>query len=153
MINHLQIRGFTLVELIISLIILTTLAVSGISFYHFPSRDHLKLVSEDIISNLRFARLSAIQANEIVIVDSENWNKGFHIRYSSSPNLLRNIHFNRLKIEPILFNSQSSIQFTPDGRCLNNGRLFIKDCLNNQVSIEIILNISGRIRSETVTYS
>ncbi|MEJ1297168.1 MAG: GspH/FimT family pseudopilin [Candidatus Sedimenticola sp. (ex Thyasira tokunagai)] len=84
-------QGFTLIELIITLVILVMLASIGIPpFLDFIRNQNVKRGGYEVMANLSYARSEAIKRNgsvTITPVDASNWEDGWSI--TSGGNTLR----------------------------------------------------------------
>lgn len=72
--------GFSLVELLICLLLLSALAVASVSFGHIWQRNHLQVLSSELQAALHYARNSAIMtAHSVLLVPSgkpADWSTG-----------------------------------------------------------------------------
>ena len=143
--------GFTLIELMIVMIIMSVSLIASGYLYSPYQKHKMTLTSEKLISFLQLGRLTAIEKQRTIVIESDNWNKGCTMHFEHDPKILKHLEYHDIAVEIKLFGHDGKLKFTPDGRSSTNGTIKIVANTQKKMQQRIILHKSGRLRSEKVT--
>ena len=145
-------KAFTLLELLITLSILSILSLAGVYYYQTdPNKTKLSLFSNQFYVDLSYAKEQAlIQQKTIRICPiKQNWTNGYEINLNSDIVLSRTPNYpNNMRIESHFGLNQPCVYFDKQGQSLFNGH-FSYSIPNNQTQAKIILTQTGKIHLET----
>lgn len=139
-------QGFSLIEILISLVIISIVAFFGIQgFSDFFEHSKQRVYMRQLYHDLKWARVEAIVLNTPVTLQANHdWCSGWEI--SSTSQVLK--HRDGIKNCKILFSgslSATSFQFIPDGSSnYQNGHFYFYE--QEKVTMKIIINQTGRVR-------
>lgn len=119
--------GFTLLEMMVVLIIVGILMSYAMpAYYEFSIRQRITNESNDLLSDLLYARVTAIKEGQDVTVqskDTNNWSDGWDIQLDSTSLKLRDKqHINR---SLALAGNVASFTFTNLGTAKNIGTIIV----------------------------
>jgi prepilin-type N-terminal cleavage/methylation domain-containing protein len=122
-------RGFTLIELMITLVILAIVITIGVpSLSDFIASQHVRTTASDIMADMAFARAEAIKESRLVVMEpiggAGNWKSGWRIWVDIDSDRARGADETRKSATPISGRTglcgpatmNSGIVFRPDGR-------------------------------------
>lgn len=153
-------HGFTLIELLLTIVIIMTLCtLSASPLKALFTKYHQCTDAQRLFHTLQFARAEAIKRQQnIAICPSqdlkqcdEGWSDGYIVFIRKTPK-------ETLSAEAILRVQKKSnttqihtpsldrIEYTPEGRCLSRGSLYV--VAQGQAKQRIVLYDSGRVRME-----
>lgn len=119
--NNLNIKGYTIIELCITLALIGILCAFSLPINHyFFSAKKLEILRAEIKNVVRFARTYALINNKILIlkpvVSSANWSQGATLIEASTQKIIYQWHWWRSKINVswVGFNSNRYLVFAPD---------------------------------------
>lgn len=145
--------GFSLLELLLSVSIISILLMFVSSFFQKYQQAELESIAKDIYSAVRFAKFSAIISGEnlaIECLESGDCTKGLRVvaeKQHLKSVVLREWQWpsNRQQITWHGFQAKSGPKFTADIRHnVANGKFIIKRC--DKVFAELIVNRIGKAR-------
>jgi len=137
-------NGFTLLELLISLFIISI--ITGIGFAYFSSnKANLKKDTRILYNYLQFMRLKAIQIKSRTYIQFNISNKNYSLYYDNGTiiktvNLSQNVQFSSVSFGAT---NPPKAYFYPDGSCSPSGSIVLKD--NNNNTYQITINLAGNI--------
>ena len=122
-------KGFTLIELVVTLTILTLLTTLAVpSFRGYLSNQLVKSLSYELMASLRYARSEAVKRNATVsvVANDAGWGAGWSIQ-DSGGNVIRSRSANASAWSIVEASSQTSIGFKGNGRCSNAASFSVCD--------------------------
>jgi len=168
--THIQARGFTLLELMITVAILAILlAIAVPSFQGFMASSRLNAETNRIVGGINAARMEAVKTNQnVVICTSSNgtacngtsWASGWLIfidnnrdaALNNGETILTKSNANTSTSAVGNTNVASNLSFTGDGQLAGVANGTIRVCIPtnavNENARDIILNRVGRIHTE-----
>lgn len=128
--------GFTLVELLVSVVVLGILASLGTSGFQFLiESQRSKNASFEMLSSLSLARSEAIKRNNFVTLtptDSTNWGKGWAITYIDAITSDTKTIKSQSELKKIVISQGSNtIVYAPTGRVQASPSPFLLDVSTN----------------------
>lgn len=161
-----QIRAFTLLELMVTLAIAATLLAVGVpSFTTYLQNQRMSQASYRLVSDLRFARQSAVDQNARVVIcpgkpesgcaDSPHWEDGWILFTDSNGDRHKQPDEALLRVSPMLkglsarsSNARRRLSFFPDGSAPgSNATLRLCDSRGPGHARQVLINLAGRIRT------
>jgi len=159
-------RAFTLLELLVTLAIVATLLAAGLpSFQTYVQNQRLSQASYRLLSDLRFARHSAVDRSHRVVIcpgkpdlgcaDSPHWEDGWIIFADPNGDRQRQNDEMLLRESPLLkrlsartSDARRRLSFFPDGSAPgSNATLWLCDSRGPRYGRQVRINLSGRIRA------
>lgn len=152
-----KIKGFTLLELLITMTLFISLSIIGIGSYtYFLKKNEQKTIIDELRTAIQYAKMQAIILGSPVhlapLDTSSNWSNGMVLNFvNKKTNKMERIHQWQWNHPRWFLNwegvgSANRIGFsTYPGQAISNGR-FILINKDNQEQVTLILNRLGRIR-------
>lgn len=164
--GRMQSKGFTLIELMVTLAILGIFAAIAVpSMSNLIESNRVQGATEELLSQLQYARGEAVIRNRVVTVENTsgtngNWSSGLRIFASASR--VPNTAYNQTNDGPALrehpglnqtgltsnSNANRYLSFRPNGSLATAAEVLITVCVNNQANKarQISVQPSGRAR-------
>lgn len=164
--GRMQSKGFTLIELMVTLVILGIFAAIAVpSMSNLIESNRVQGATEELLSQLQYARGEAVIRNRVVTVENTsgangNWSNGLRIFASASR--VPNTAYNQTNDGPALrehpglnqagltlnSNANRYLSFRPNGSLATAAEILITVCVNNQANKarQIRVQPSGRAR-------
>jgi type IV fimbrial biogenesis protein FimT len=151
-------RGFHLIEIIITLGIISMLLLFCVGFSFSFERQAIQNISHRLFHTLAWARSEAIKRNQLVGICgsldlkhcSNDWSHGYIVFMMNDEKSIRQDLLRSEKITPfakIDSGKQTVIRYSGDGRCLERASINISKEKSEQ---RIVIYDSGRARIETL---
>jgi len=147
-------RGFTLVELMIGLVLVSTLLAIGVPmFREFIKDQRARTTSSDLSVALLLARSEAVKRNDQVTLEpaggGDDWSVGWTIESPNDgePDILNHVQPGNVAITEK--NDLTQVRFSPAGRALDLAVFKINvDTQANDMCRVVTLALDGRTKSE-----
>jgi type IV fimbrial biogenesis protein FimT len=155
-------HGFTLIELLFTIIIITTLCtLSASPLKALFTQYHQSTDAQRLFHVLQFARAEAIKRQQNIAICpsqdlkqcNEDWTGGYIVFMTKTPKETPSADA-ILRVQKISSTTQIytpslyRIEYTPEGRCLSRGSLYV--IAQGQTKQRIVMYDSGRVRVEEV---
>jgi type IV fimbrial biogenesis protein FimT len=138
-----QVRGFTLVELMLTLVVASILLAVGIpSFRSFVASQQVKNASFDITAALMLARSEAIKrdANVVITPISTSWNNGWAMTTAA---VTGNLSQHQAFRTGVSITGPSSVTYGGDGRLTASVTSFVVSSSGTTKTATISIDLSG----------
>ncbi|QMT60437.1 GspH/FimT family pseudopilin [Legionella sp. PC997] len=152
-----NIKGFTLLELLITMAVFIGLSVIGIGSYtYFLKKNEQKTIIDELRTAIQYAKMQAIILGNPVYVSpldgSSNWSNGMVLNFLNKRTDQREVIYQwqwnhpRWDLHWDGAGSKKKISFsTYPGQAISNGRFILMN-MDTHEQVIIILNRLGRIR-------
>lgn len=152
-----QHRGFTIIELIITVLIVSLVLAFGIpSFRELMASNRITTSANSLVTALNFARSEAIKRNSPVTIcpigdgdgdcgDSDNWVTGWHVRHDGETLRVTSSLSNTLTLKSNL-GKNDILEYQANGRVDQDKDINFTVCDNSRdKGTEITLGFTGRV--------